>query len=53
MNVYGRSDRSEVTEVNAPNALATRVEAQVEQATVAKWTPDSTDALALRLDEAV
>ncbi|HEY3519235.1 MAG TPA: ABC transporter ATP-binding protein [Gammaproteobacteria bacterium] len=40
-------------DINVPNALATRVEGHVAQATVAKWTPESTDALALRLDAAV
>ena len=40
-------------EINVPNSLAMRVEGHVAQATVAKWTPASTDALALRLDAVV
>lgn len=40
-------------ELGVPNALAVRVEGNVAQATVANWRPQSTDALALRLDAAV
>ena len=40
-------------DLGVPNALAARVEGLVAQATVAKWEPASTDALARRLDAAV
>ena len=41
------------SDLGVPNALAARVEGNVAQATVASWQPQSTDALALRLDAAV
>ena len=40
-------------DLGVPNALATRVEGLVAQATVAKWEPAATDTLARRLDAAV
>jgi ABC-2 type transport system ATP-binding protein len=40
-------------DLGVPNALATRVEGHVAQATVAKWEPAATDTLAHRLDAAV
>jgi ABC-2 type transport system ATP-binding protein len=41
------------TDLGVPNTLAARVDGLVAQATVAKWEPKSTDALARRLDSAV
>jgi ABC-2 type transport system ATP-binding protein len=41
------------TDLGVPNTLAARVDGLVAHATVAKWEPASTDALARRLDAAV
>ena len=48
-----RARRPLPPDLGVPNALAARVEGLVAQATVAKWEPASTDALARRLDAAI
>ena len=41
------------TDLAVPNALAARIDGNVAQVTVASWQPQTTDALARRLDAAV
>jgi ABC-2 type transport system ATP-binding protein len=48
-----RARRPLPPDLGVPNALAARVEGLIAQATVAKWEPASTDALARRLDAAI
>jgi ABC-2 type transport system ATP-binding protein len=48
-----RARRPLPTDLGVPNTLAARVDGLVAHATVAKWEPKSTDALARRLDAVV